>query len=581
MNASLRHLAILACLGTVAFAPSMGAAPASSVLLVKPRAGTPEAATHALLSAQGASETARIPSLDLRIVRVPATAAEAIRRKLAADPAIEYAEADHPAQLLAGPDDPFYTAGSQWYLGTIGAPTAWTLSTGSDAITVAVVDSGVLTTHPDLAGKVLPGYDFVNNDSDPTDDNGHGTAVAGLISAATNNATGMAGLSWNSLILPVKVTAANGSGSYSAIINGIVWAADRGARIINLSLGGTTSSRALQDAVNYAWGRNAVLIAAAGNNGNNLAFYPAACRNVVAVSATTSTDTRPSWSNYGSYVDISAPGASVLTLYGANSYAYWDGTSFSSPITSGVATLVAAANPGLSNASAVDLLLANADDIGAAGYDVYYGNGRVNAGRAVTAAWNAANLDQTAPVAAISSPADGATVSGVVNVAISGTDNVGVTRLELLVDGTLQFSSTNPSAVVPWDTTALLDGSHTLEVRAYDAVNLSGSKRITVQVRNSTVIDTTAPLAAITSPADGASIKGLKSVKIQIAASDNIAVTKVELYINGKLSGTSTTAPASFTWSTSKVAAGSHIIQAYAYDAAGNIGASPRITVTK
>lgn len=579
MRTSLRHLAILTCLGAAAFASA--AAPASSVLLVKPKAGTPETATHALLSAQGATETARIPALDLRIVTVPTAAADAIARRLAADPSVDYAEPDQPAHLVASPNDPFFTSNSQWYLGTIGAPAAWDLSTGSDAITVAVVDSGVLASHPDLAGKVLPGYDFVNNDSDPVDDNGHGTAVAGLIAAATHNATGMAGLSWNSRILPVKVTAANGSGTYSAIVNGIVWAADRGARVINLSLGGTSSSRALQDAVNYAWSRNAVLIAAAGNNGNNLAVYPAACKNVVAVSATTSADTRPSWSNYGSYVDISAPGASILTLYGASSYAYWDGTSFSSPITSGVAALVASANPNLSNASAVDLLLTHADDIGTAGYDVYYGNGRVNAQRAVTAAWNAANLDQTAPVAAIASPADGATVSGLVDVAISGTDNVAVTRLELLVDGTLQFSSTAASAVVPWDTTTLQDGSHTLEVRAYDAVNLSGSRSITVQVRNSAIADTIAPLAAITSPADGSSIKGLKSVKVQVAASDDNALAKVELYIDGKLAGTSTTAPASFTWNTSKVTTGTHVLQAYAHDAAGNIGSSVKVTVTK
>jgi len=144
----------------------------------------------------------------------------------------------------------------------------------------------------------------------------------------------MASVAWGNPILPVKVLGADGSGTYSGIANGITWAADKGARIINLSLGGTSSSRTLQDAVNYAWNKKAVLVAAAGNNGNDTALYPAACSNVVAVSATNSSDSRPSWSNYGSYVDVAAPGESILTLYGADSYAYWNGTSFSSPVAS-------------------------------------------------------------------------------------------------------------------------------------------------------------------------------------------------------------------------------------------------------
>lgn len=549
-------------------------------MLVKPKVSMSEAALHALLSAQGAREHDALPALDVRIIRVPEDAADKLLQALGKHKDIEYAEPDYVAQAIASSNDPQFAGGDQWSLAKIEAPLAWDTTVGSSGVVIAVIDSGVSAGHPDLNGKVLAGYDFFNNDADASDDNGHGTAVAGIAAAATNNGIGMAGISWNSPILPVKVLGADGSGSYSAIANGITWAADRGARVINLSLGGTSSSRTLQSAVDYAWNRNCLLIAAAGNNGNSIAFYPAACRNVVAVSATDSSDRRPSWSNYGTYVDVSAPGVSVLTLYGANSYASWNGTSFASPVTAGVVSLMAAANPSLSNAGVVDALLKNSDDIGTAGYDVYYGYGRVNARKAVAAVVTPTVVDSTAPSVAITSPADGAQVSGTTNVSLSAADNVGVTKVELYIGGVLYGSSGTSPAVFAWDTTGYLDGPCTIEARAYDAANNVASSVITVAVRNSAEQDTIAPVVAISSPTQGSKLSG-KTVRVSVNSSDNIAVTKVELYIDGKLFGTSTSASASFSWNISKVATGAHTLQAYAFDAAGNIGASQLVTVYK
>jgi hypothetical protein len=204
----------------------------------------------------------------------------------------------------------------------------------------------------------------------------------------------------------------------------------------------------------------------------------------------------------------------------------------------------------------------------------------VNAYRAVAAAASATTNDQTPPVANILSPAEGAIVSGTVPVSIAATDNIAVTRLELWIDGTLASQSSTSSATVNWDSTLVADGSHTLEARAYDAANLTGTRRITVQVLNSTGADTQAPVTSISSPANGSRITS-KALKVNVAASDNIRVTKVELYINGRLHGTSTTVPASFSWSTSKLPSGAHTLQSYAYDAAGNIGSSALITVYK
>lgn len=551
-------------------------------LLVKPKATMPEAALHALLSAQGATEHSNIPALNVRVIRVPAHVAEKVLLALQRSKDVVYAEPDSIAHAISTANDPYFTQGYQWYLSKIEAPIAWSTSTGSSQVIVAVVDTGVLATHPDISGKVLAGYDFVNNDANATDDNGHGTAVAGFTSASTNNGVGMAAVSWANPVLPVKVLGTDGSGTYSGIANGILWATDKGARIINLSLGGTSWSQTLQDAVNYAWNRNVIIIAAAGNNGNNTAVYPAACNNVIAVSATNSSDGRPSWSNYGSYVDISAPGADVLTLSGANGYANWNGTSFSSPVTAGVVALMVAANPQLSNAGIVDALLKNSDDIGTYGYDVYFGYGRVNARRAVAAVTTSTPADTTAPTVAINSPSNGATLSSSVGVSVSASDNVRVTRIELYIGGVLYGQSSLSSATFTWNTMNSQDGTYMLEARAYDAANNVKSTSISVNVKNSAVTDTIAPLVAITSPSDGTRInRYTKTVKITVTGTDNVEVTRMELYLNGRLVGTSSSGSAVFSWNTFKLATGSYTLQAYAYDAAGNIGASYLITVYK
>lgn len=562
-----------------AFASANAAEPEVS-LIIKPKADMPEAALHALISAHGGRGERNIPQLNARVVRLPAKAAEKALEAIAKHKNVEYVEPDFTATALNTANDPQFTSGNQWALQKIAAPLAWNTTVGSSNVIVAVIDSGVTATHPDLAGKVLPGYDFINNDADATDDNGHGTAVAGLIGAATNNGIGMAGVSWNSMILPVKALGADGNGSYSAISNAIIWAADRGARVINLSLGGTAASTTLQNAVNYAWNRNCVVIAAAGNSGNDIPQYPGACNNVVAVSATNSSDVRPSWSNFGSYVDISAPGVNVLTLQGANSYSNWNGTSFSSPITAGVVALMASANSSLNNAALVNTLLANADDIGTAGYDVYYGNGRVNANRAVQAALGAVLVDTTAPSVSITSPANGSTVAGTINVNLSSSDNVGVTRTELFINGSLFGSSTSAAASFSWNTTAFADGVYSLEARAYDAANNIGSRTVSVTVQNAVIVDTTAPSVAIISPTNGSRLRS-KRTNIDVRASDNVGVTRVELFINGNFFGASTSSAPRFVWNTGRIPNGTYTLQSFAYDAAGNIGASSVISVRK
>lgn len=449
-------------------------------VLAKPSAKASEAAVQQSFTAAGAKEIGRIAQIGVRILQVPAKAEARVITALSKNPNFEFAEPDYIARVILTPNDPLYLT-HLWHLPKVNAPTAWDVTTGADKVTVAVVDSGVDANHPDLQGRVLAGYDFANADSDPSDDNGHGTAVAGTAAASGNNSTGVAGVAWGVSILPVKVMGANGSGTHSAIANGINFSADRGARVINLSLGSTSSSRTLQSAVNYAYNKGCLLIAAAGNNGNSTPVYPAAYSNVVAVSALNKADTLPSWSNYGSYVDVSAPGDGITTTWPSNSYITISGTSFASPIVAGAAALALSVNPALTPKSATDLLLATSDDLGAPGYDVYFGSGRVNAAKLVSTAVPVA--DTTAPVTTLTNPKDGASIAGLrsVTISVSSSDNVGVTKAEIYINGRLTATSSAGSYNFSWNTSKLAKGAYQLQSKAYDAAgNVASSAVVTV-----------------------------------------------------------------------------------------------------
>jgi subtilisin family serine protease len=514
----------------------------------------------------------------VRVLRVPPGRREAVLAALRNNPDFEFVEKDSIATPTATVNDTYYS--SQWHLPKIACPTAWDITQGQASVVIAIIDSGVNLAHPDLALNLVPGRDLYWNDTDPSDDYGHGTAVAGSAAACGNNSTGVAGVAWKSCVMPLKVTASDGATSLSLLAQAVLYAADHGARVINMSFASPSSSISLQNAIDYAWSRNVVIVASAGNYANSTPQYPAACTNVVAVSSTQSNDTLASSSSYGSFVTLAAPGVTIWTTDMNGNYCAKSGTSFSSPIVAGVAALVASANPALSNAEIVDILKNTADDLGASGYDPYFGHGRINASRAVQAASGGTPPpDTTAPAVSITSPAAGATVSGTVTVNISATDDVAVTKIELYADGTLVGSSTTAPASIAWDTTSLTAGSHTLQALAYDAANNVGaSSSVTVDVQNSPA-DTTAPTTQISSPTNGATVSG--TVSVTVKSSDNVKVTRTELYIDGKRTATSNSASLTFKWNTSKISNGAHNLQSFAYDAAGNKGNSTVVTVYK
>ncbi|HEX9373232.1 MAG TPA: S8 family serine peptidase, partial [Roseiflexaceae bacterium] len=306
--------------------------------------------------------------------------------RLAANPDVIYAEPNHTRAMLRTPDDP--VIGQQWALRDIHAFEAWDITTGGD-ITIALLDTGVSYSHPDLKGKLLRGHDFFNNDDDASDDEGHGTYTAGVVAANTDNGVGIAGICWRCKILPVKVLGSRGQGDDATIAAGIRWAVDQGARIISMSLGGPDDTAVIRDAVTYAHDHNVLIIAASGNGQaeGNVPNYPAAYPTVLAVSATNSTDGVTGFSTTGDFVGISAPGVGLWsTLWSrreGDTYGVANGTSAACPHVAGAAALALTLRPDLSADQLAQVLEAAADDQGAPGRDPEYGYGRINLLRTV------------------------------------------------------------------------------------------------------------------------------------------------------------------------------------------------------
>ena len=319
--------------------------PKTMRLVVAFRPGTSDAQALHSAARGGGKIVERIPQLGVVVVELPSVAVANAKAGWADDPRVAEVEADGTVQATWTPPEPLW--GHQWEQRQVRTPLAWDLERGGKATVVAVVDTGVQPSHPDLAKHLLDGRDFVNRDRNPRDDNGHGTAVAGVIGALAANRDGVAGTCNLCRILPVKVLNSSGSGYWSVAAKGIIWAADHGADVINLSFGGPSGSTTLANAVSYARSRGAVVVAAAGNNGTSNYFFPAAYTGVISVAATTDMDLRYSWSNYSSsWVTLAAPGCTWTSKLGS-SYGSFCGTSAAAPLVSGIAALVESRKPAL------------------------------------------------------------------------------------------------------------------------------------------------------------------------------------------------------------------------------------------
>ena len=344
-------------------------------VLVRFDAHTSTSTQDATLARAGGRRLKAIHQLGIVVVAVPARAAKAAVRKLDASPNVAYSEPDGVVRADAiTVNDPYLGTG-YWQLINPRLADAWSLSTGKASAVIAVLDTGVDRGHEDF-GAFVPGHNFVNGGTKTVDNNGHGTAVAGIIAAQGGNGKGIAGVCWECRIMPVKVLGADTSGTWSNVAAGVVWATKHGAKVINMSFGLPTGSRSIATAVKYAKSRKVVLVAAAGNGDSSAREYPAAYPGVLSVGAVDETSTRYStsnsntgvgkWgSNYGSWVDVDAPGCVNTTwprssAHPRGAYTYFCGTSAAAPFVAGLAGLALSYAPSASATQVADAITSTA-----------------------------------------------------------------------------------------------------------------------------------------------------------------------------------------------------------------------------
>jgi serine protease len=518
-----------------------------------------------------------------KFVRVPASAGKRVEELVAeynsrAD--VLYAEPNYEAHAFLVPNDTYY--GFQWHFdnpshGGVHAQDAWDVGNGSGVV-VAIIDTGVAYEDyntggpwwrreqyyraPDLANTIfVQGYDFVNNDTHPNDDEGHGTHVTGTVAQSTNNSLGTAGLAYGASIMPVKVLNAQGSGSYADIADGIRYAADNGADVINMSLGGSASSNTLRDALEYAYDKGVTIVAASGNDGTGTVSYPAAYDEfVIAVGATRFDESRASYSNWGTALDIVAPGGDTSVDQNGDGYGdgvlqqtfgnkfndwgyyFYQGTSMATPHVAGVAALVI----GNGNATTPDdvrrALEETADDLGATGRDDIYGNGLVNAFAAMN--WTSGPVDNP-PVVTLTAPTDGATVLGSFTVTADASDDNLVDRVEFLIDGSVIAVDTNSPYETQWDTTLFVDGSYTVSAIAYDDTAQSAVDEVAVEVDN------------------------VNDAPVANAGADQIVVVGTSVLFDGSASTDSDGTIVDYSWDFGDSTAGSGISPSHTYTTVG------------
>lgn len=408
---------------------------AAGQILVKFKPGVTDVVIAQHLKQYNASIKSKITGINATVVAVPVGQELTVRDQLAKDPIVQYSEPDYIMHVEFVPNDTNF--GNQWALANTGqtiknrrgtahadinVEPAWDVTKGA-GVKVAVIDTGIDLTHPDLAAKVIAQKPLAT--ASITDKYGHGTHVAGIIAANTNNGQGVAGVCPDCQLLIAKAMDDNGQGVSSNIAISITWATDNGAKVINMSEGGGQQSQTMQNAVNYAFNKGVVLVAAAGNDGLNQPFFPAGLNGVVSVASTGNTDAKSSFSNYGTWVDVAAPGENIYSSLPTTAfnmqnesalntnYDYLSGTSMSTPVVSGAIALIWSTPYGTSPTAVIQRLFDTADKI--AGTGQYWKDGRINVGKAVAPAPSPTAAPSIAPTGSVITPTPSTAVPSIVS----------------------------------------------------------------------------------------------------------------------------------------------------------------------
>ncbi len=499
------------------------------------------------------------------------TSVSALLRRYQHDPRVEYVEPNYSVRISATPNDPGYTQGFLYGLDQISAPQAWDIQTGTNVV-IGVIDTGVDRTHPDLLQNIwtnpgeIPnngtdddgngfidddhGWDFVNNDNQPADDNGHGTHVAGTIAALGNNGSGVVGVNWRAQVMPLKFLAADGSGDVARAIAAIDYATENGARLTNNSWGGSGFSFALQDAISRANNAGSIFVAAAGNGGadgigdNNdqLPEYPASynLQNVISVAATDQNDQLAGFSNFGqTTVDLGAPGVDIVSTYPGATFVSLSGTSMATPHVSGVVALLFALQPNLSVAQVVAALLGNTDPVPSLQNKTVTG-GRLNAFAALSSIQAPGNQP---PSVSITAPQDNTTVADLLQVVATATDIDGtIARVTMHLptgDQVATRQGATAQFAVSWDTTGLAAGSYALTATAVDDAGAATTSQPINIVKQVAPPPNQSPTVALIDPSNGDLLDGVVALLASAADPDGDAtLDRVEFWLEPLLGGT-------------------------------------------
>lgn len=533
-------------------------------ILLQPKATTSENDLAGIIASVGGKQIGHLKQINVRMLEFPPTISEkAVEAILAHHPQIQFAERDRFVKPVEAPNDYYFVFA--WHLSKLNMPTAWDTAKG-DGITIAILDTGVESSHPDLADKIVPGFNMYDNNSDTSDVHGHGTSVAGSAAAMTNNIIGISGIAWNAKIMPIRVSALDGWATWSTIANGAIYAIDHGARVANASYASYPSAT-VQSAGNYMKSKGGLFTVSAGND--SVLNTTTATDSLIVVAATDGSDFKTSWSTYGPAVDVSAPGTSIYVTRRGASYGTAAGTSFSAPITAATIALMMSANPNLTPTQLENILFSTALDLGDVGYDQMFGHGRIRPAEAVLKAKNTVAADTTLPTIGFANINSGERLFGLKDIQLSATDNVAVERVELLIGSNILGSTSQAPYTIPLDTLKLPEGPATLVARAVDSSGNSKTASLSVVIDN--IADTQAPVITSIKPVEGTKVKS-GNVAVSATATDNEAVVSMKVFINGVQKAASTSGSISFTWNTRKLPSGAYAIRVEAQDPSGNVG---------
>jgi subtilisin family serine protease len=562
--------------GTFTFAEDADAAVAAlefaeDQLLVQSLPGADESAVDAVFADAGSRVIDEIAEIDVKVLETAPGQLTRTAEKLADSGLFETFQKSYLYPPSIVPNDALYTR--QTHLPQIRAEQAWDISTGDQGVIIAVVDTGVDPDHPDLKDKIIGGRNIYDSNDRFDDVMGHGTLVAGVAAASSNNGIGVTGIAWESPILAVRVGNAEGLSSSQHIAAGILWAVSNGAKVINVSFAPLWSDRVVKSAAQQAYQRGCLVVISAGNAGglNTVTGF----EEVMFIGAITPENQIASFSDRGPFVDLVAPGTAIRSTSFDGDYGMANGTSFSAPIVVGVTALAWSVNPGLRPVTIREAILSTAVDLGSAGEDDTFGRGAVDAAAAVQkAAQSFDPLDTTPPTVRVSTPVAGQSLSGRATATVTATDKYGVADVVLLVDGVAFATDTRSPYSFVIDTASFSSGSHELAFVGTDSSgNASAPKTVRVKF---TAVSAAGSGAAgtirFTSPAANTSVSGDVTIKASLSDADGLSV--IEWFVDGEsvfvslLSGISS--GVSFVWQSGGFTSGSHTITASVTDSKGN-----------